>query len=39
MGLEIYHPKELQHKEDDGDDNQNMDPAAGFRESWAYVRT
>jgi len=37
--LEIDHPKELQYDEYDGDDDQNMDPTAGFRKSWAYVRT
>jgi len=35
--LERHHSKQLQYNEDDNDDEQNMYPIAGLRESWADV--
>lgn len=35
----LHYTQEVQDDEDDGDDDQKMDPAAGFRELWAYVST
>ena len=37
--LEIYHPKELQDKKYDGDDDQNVNPTASFREPRTYIAT
>jgi hypothetical protein len=30
----LHHAKEMQDDEYDGDNDQNMDPTAGFREAW-----
>jgi len=35
----MYHPKELQDNEYDGDDDQNVNPTASFREAWTYIAT
>ena len=35
--LERDDPQEFQNDEDDGNNDQNMDPAACFRKAWAYV--
>jgi hypothetical protein len=35
--LEVDYPKELQYDEDDGDNNQSMDPIAGARNSGANI--
>jgi hypothetical protein len=37
--LEIHHPKELQDKEYDGDDDQSVNPAASFREARTDIAT
>jgi hypothetical protein len=35
----LHYPEESQYHEDDNDDDQNMDPTAGLRETWKYVST
>ena len=36
---ELNDPQQIQNDEDDGKNNQSVDPSAGFRETWAYIRT
>jgi hypothetical protein len=33
----VHHPKELQQDEYDGDNDQNVNPAAGARKAWTDV--
>jgi hypothetical protein len=33
----LYHPKEVQYDEYDGDNDQSMNPTACFREAWTNV--
>jgi hypothetical protein len=35
----LYHPKEVQQDEYDGDNDQSMNPITGAREAWTYVPT
>jgi len=35
----LKHPKEVQYDEYDGDNDQNVNPTASFRESWTYIPT
>jgi hypothetical protein len=35
----LNHIKEIQYDEYDGDNDEKMDPTAGFRDSWTDVRT
>jgi hypothetical protein len=35
----LHYPKEVQDDEDDGEDDQQMNPTAGFREAGADVST
>jgi hypothetical protein len=37
--LERDDPQQFQNDEDDGDNDQSMDPAACLREAWAYAPT
>jgi len=35
----LHHRKEFQYNEYDGDNDQEMDPAAGARKAWTYIPT
>jgi hypothetical protein len=35
----LYHMKEAQYDEYDGDNDQSVDPISGFWETWTYVPT
>jgi hypothetical protein len=35
----LHHPKEVQDDENDGDNDQNVNPTTCLWESWAYVPT
>jgi hypothetical protein len=38
-GSGLKHPKEVQYDENDGDNEQSMNPIPGAREAWTYVPT
>jgi len=35
----LYHPKQAQYDEYDGDNDQSMNPIAGAWEAWTYIPT
>ena len=37
--LKVYHPKDLQYDEYDGDNDQSVNPIAGARDPLTYVPT
>jgi hypothetical protein len=39
QSMDLYHPQQVQNNEDDGNNDQDMDPTACLREAWTDVPT